>query len=582
MNTSHRRFSRSNHRSVSFFDACTREVQGNNEMVKLKGYTKAVDMWSLGCIAVAMLMGSTPFDILRNFNEARSIGDAPRKVLPEYSLIGLYNRSEWVQLNYKAKDFVKRLLILDEMTRMTAQEALNHEMFTNECDKESFDNAYKKAVQGWKPLKPPVDIVEEIFPRVESKKLLKDVRQLTSQWIYFAVSDFEKQYPTRKPKVKALKPIEPHFQPRHKNVDYFVSPHRSRITLPAIREVTEEAQVLISTVTESESVDARSNASPCCQSLIHSTDLELPAVETLRLTEEIHNLIPSAHKPFLGRASREDLLAKEMNWTTHKLPDVIHEDGIGFEPRGMESSNLSVLRENMSKCNYSLQSNNFDSQKSLSQASNLMVTELPRWPLHMNLETYRTTYDVDEGRVPQTRKRLRTYDLNMDENLETQTSTMSTQIQNDTFSNSFTSINRRKSMKLDDGQGEETASRLSGCQSSAKPGEGHDGPLISKRVSEFEPCRAALLGSVRLAERLGSEDELTSPQPGIRCSRVDGGRTAKRNNSSFYDYEEASIYAEAGMESRHFRTARSYGEAVSRRKGEKPPKASNQSSLRSD
>ena len=181
MSTSHRRFSRSNDCTVSLFDACTREVQGCNKLVKVKGYTKAVDMWSLGCVAVAMLMGSAPFDILHNLNEPRCLGDVPQKAIPGYNLTGLYNCPEWVRLNYKAKDFIKRLLVLDEMTRMTTREALNHEIFTNSHDEESFKIAYNKAVRGWKPHKPFMDIVEEISPTVDHERALKSVRQLALQ-----------------------------------------------------------------------------------------------------------------------------------------------------------------------------------------------------------------------------------------------------------------------------------------------------------------------------------------------------------------------------------------------------------------
>lgn len=169
---------------VHFLTVCIREVQGCNQLVKAKGYTKAVDMWSVGCIAVAMLIGSAPFDILCSAKQPKSASDAPHSALPEYSLNGLYNNSDWISLNDKAKDFVKRLLVLDERTRLTAQEALNHEMFTNKYDKGSFDLTYQKAIRGWKPQKPPVDIVEKISPSVDPKKRLNNVRQLVPTKVF--------------------------------------------------------------------------------------------------------------------------------------------------------------------------------------------------------------------------------------------------------------------------------------------------------------------------------------------------------------------------------------------------------------
>ena len=335
----------------------------------------------------------------------------------------------------------------------------------------------------------------------------------------------EKPRLPRKPKVKAPRPIEPHYQPRHKNVDLLISPLRPRNALPAIREVTDEAQALMSTAMGFQPTDTRSNLSL-------PNNIDLPALETLSLTEDGQNLGPIAHESFLGRASREDMLAEEVNWTTQSVLDAIHEDRTCSEPSGFEPINTLVLRENMSKCNHSLHSNNFNSRDESSQFSNLVSIGPSKWLLPVKPETYRTTYTFDERRVPQTRKRLRTCDIDLDENLEPENYSMSSQTQNDTFSMSFTPINRRKSMKLDEGQSEEMASQLSCSQKSAKPGVGHDGPLISKRVSKFEPHGVALLGSVHPAGGLGSEDELILPQPGFRHGHSAGGRTKERMTST--------------------------------------------------
>lgn len=111
-----------------------------------KGYTSAVDMWSLGCVVFTLLTGVPPFAI-----DAQSHGPKVDNVHPH--LDGIVNDDSgvipWNSVGSRAKDFVRKLLTLKESDRMTAPEALNHHWFTNSYLKEDFEAVYRKATNGW-------------------------------------------------------------------------------------------------------------------------------------------------------------------------------------------------------------------------------------------------------------------------------------------------------------------------------------------------------------------------------------------------------------------------------------------------
>ncbi|KAI9343946.1 kinase-like domain-containing protein [Obelidium mucronatum] len=84
------------------------------EILRQKGYTSSVDIWSIGVIAYFLLSGYTPFN---GDNMLQDILDGRYAFQPyEY----------WVDISQLAQDFITRTVMLDPRKRMSAEDALEH------------------------------------------------------------------------------------------------------------------------------------------------------------------------------------------------------------------------------------------------------------------------------------------------------------------------------------------------------------------------------------------------------------------------------------------------------------------------
>ena len=112
---------------------------------KQKGYSMSVDMWSLGCITVILLTGGSAF-------VDSSTDQYSQRLANECNLVALEQKSrDWQKVRARPKHFVGRLLCLDEEHRMTAEQALNHEWFSNDLHKTNFEELYERTVKHWHP-----------------------------------------------------------------------------------------------------------------------------------------------------------------------------------------------------------------------------------------------------------------------------------------------------------------------------------------------------------------------------------------------------------------------------------------------
>jgi len=90
------------------------------EVLQAKGYDKEVDLWSIGVITYILLCGFPPF-----YNEKLQL-------LFEQIMRADYDFPEdyWSEVSNDAKDFIKKLLVVDPKKRMTGKEALKHPWLT--------------------------------------------------------------------------------------------------------------------------------------------------------------------------------------------------------------------------------------------------------------------------------------------------------------------------------------------------------------------------------------------------------------------------------------------------------------------
>ncbi|KAF7118698.1 hypothetical protein CNMCM5793_008237 [Aspergillus hiratsukae] len=136
-----------------------------------KGYTKAVDLWSLGCLTTVLLTGEPPFSTPSPEQET-SQGNR------QAALDSLEATLTWNKIGKRAKDFVLRLLVFDETKRMDVKQALGHCWFTNPAHKEAFEALYKRSIRDWKPRVPKEPLMVDLCDLIQARKTNGDVGQI--------------------------------------------------------------------------------------------------------------------------------------------------------------------------------------------------------------------------------------------------------------------------------------------------------------------------------------------------------------------------------------------------------------------
>jgi serine/threonine protein kinase len=120
-------------------------------------------MWSTGIIATALLTG----DVIFTNREDPDYKQDPSKVIlamaAECDLSVLDNPySVWANIHKRPKDFVRKLLVLDEEQRMTVDQALAHEWFTHKFVVNEFDALYLRAIAEWEPRRKVFRLIEAL------------------------------------------------------------------------------------------------------------------------------------------------------------------------------------------------------------------------------------------------------------------------------------------------------------------------------------------------------------------------------------------------------------------------------------
>lgn len=122
----------------------------NSTLSKGSGYSKAVDMWSIGVIASNLLSHEALF------------AAPPHEADPHAYVLKLAARCDisimddgahpaWSKVGDKPKDFIRQLLVLQEDDRMSVKQALAHPWFTNPYLAQEFEALYARSIRDWQP-----------------------------------------------------------------------------------------------------------------------------------------------------------------------------------------------------------------------------------------------------------------------------------------------------------------------------------------------------------------------------------------------------------------------------------------------
>ncbi|KAF2474197.1 kinase-like protein, partial [Lindgomyces ingoldianus] len=141
------------------------EIHKANKTIPAEhGYSKAVDMWSVGSITVALLSGDVLFTNRAHPAYERNPGKVILSLASKCDLRILDDQYDqiWSKVGSRPKDFIKSLLILQEEDRMSATEALAHPWFSNQYHAAEFDALYERAIRDWQPRRRVFRLVESI------------------------------------------------------------------------------------------------------------------------------------------------------------------------------------------------------------------------------------------------------------------------------------------------------------------------------------------------------------------------------------------------------------------------------------
>ena len=101
--------------------------------VLAKKYDKRCDLWSLGVVTYVLLSGNLPFC----GNSRTSLNERIRSA--DYA----FNGPNWQNsISHNAKDFIRKLLVLNVDKRMSLEEAINHPWMSDKIKADETTNLH--------------------------------------------------------------------------------------------------------------------------------------------------------------------------------------------------------------------------------------------------------------------------------------------------------------------------------------------------------------------------------------------------------------------------------------------------------
>ena len=285
-------------------------------------------MWSLGGVAATLLSGAPIFVDSKDDDFKTNPDESIAKLAAECNLTLLDQREDWQHVGDRAKDFVRRLLVLDEMKRMTVKEALEHPWFTNEHHRKEFEAVYLRAIRYWKPRPKKADIIE-ILNVDKAKEGPSPKRQRLSP-------------PPRPSKKRVLMPTEPPEIPFHRHINNLVCSRREPEFLPARSYVPAPWQTPVGWISSLHDV-----------ALLERTDLAsvklpwLTASKPMTPRRKLESRFLSPHAPDTTTAVSPGTEASSSAWAPASS-DTDEEDELALVPTSSPGRNLLALLDHVS------------------------------------------------------------------------------------------------------------------------------------------------------------------------------------------------------------------------------------------
>lgn len=130
--------------------------QMKRDLQQGSGYSKSIDIWSIGCVSVMLLTNQLIFPDGRELASGLT-------TLSQFSthLQVLDSNDEiWAKVGRRAKAFLRGCLTTKEDDRLTASEGLCHPWLAHPRYREEIDAAYQRAIEGWRPRQHDADLIE--------------------------------------------------------------------------------------------------------------------------------------------------------------------------------------------------------------------------------------------------------------------------------------------------------------------------------------------------------------------------------------------------------------------------------------
>lgn len=127
-------------------------------------------MWSLGALITALYLGRSFFVADPDISDNAVLVNAAKCDLSE-----LDHSPFWQSVDYRSRDLIKKLLTLDEKSRLNVGQALDHEWFTGCGRRQVLEEKYCQVIKGWLPRRPLLDFKEDLNELLNARGPMTDV-----------------------------------------------------------------------------------------------------------------------------------------------------------------------------------------------------------------------------------------------------------------------------------------------------------------------------------------------------------------------------------------------------------------------